>query len=289
VGLGQVLDNGNVVHVYTKNTVTATEEFLRKCVTPKAQRVLKKHFENAHIRTLFNLAKTYLENILSVLNIDTNVFWEKLREAYPSERYLMEKIVGILRAVPETENLLVELQLIDRDQISLLRKKEESVLKVLNIFSSHHKGFPVELDFLDENHIACPLCVPTLNNSPHKGMIDQTSFTVHTAHCKKIASFHEETVFSIKFRKNKPINSMIYMRIETDDVSGITHAISSVFKNVNLEIFNVENDHTKALYRLAFYQKSPQTVSSYLEHLHKIQEVRNIAISTKNVFGMQLL
>ncbi|MCG2720427.1 MAG: hypothetical protein L6290_00205 [Thermodesulfovibrionales bacterium] len=74
------------------------------------------------------------------------------------------------------------------------------------------------------------------------------------------------------------------MSIETDDVSSITHAVSSVFKTVNLEIFNVENDHTKALYRLAYYQKSPQTVSSYLEHLHKIQEVRSIAISTKKIF-----
>jgi predicted amino acid-binding ACT domain protein len=82
---------------------------------------------------------------------------------------------------------------------------------------------------------------------------------------------------------------MIYMIIETDDVSGITHSISSVLKNINLEIFNVENDHTKALYRLAYYQKSPQMVSSYLEHLHKIQEVRSIIISTKNVFVTQSL
>ena len=64
VGLGHELHNGNVVHVYTKNTITATEEFLKKCVTPKAQRVLKKHFENAHIRALFNIAKTYLEKNL---------------------------------------------------------------------------------------------------------------------------------------------------------------------------------------------------------------------------------
>ena len=67
----------------------------------------------------------------------------------------------------------------------------------------------------------------------------------------------------------------------------MTHTISSVFKKVNLEIFSVENDHVKALFRLAYYQKSPQKVSSYLEQLHKIPEVRSVIISTKNIFGMQ--
>jgi predicted amino acid-binding ACT domain protein len=103
-----------------------------------------------------------------------------------------------------------------------------------------------------------------------------------------IENFAEERIFSVKFKKNMRIDSKIYMRIETDDVSGITHAISSVFKNVNLEIFNVENDHTKALYRLAYYQKSPQIVSSYLEQLHKIPEIRSIIISKKNVSVIQL-
>ena len=64
VGLGHELNNGNVVHIYTNNTITATEDFLKKCVTPKAQRILKKHFENFHIDALFNIAKTYLEKNL---------------------------------------------------------------------------------------------------------------------------------------------------------------------------------------------------------------------------------
>jgi (p)ppGpp synthase/HD superfamily hydrolase len=288
VGLGHVLNNGNVVQVYTKNTITATEEFLKKCVSPKAQRVLKKHFENAHTGALFNVAKIYIQRNLFSLHIDENEFWKKLKELYPAEKDLMEKVTGALRAVPEAEKLFVELGLIDNEQISLSRKKNESFLKIWNIFSSSQKRLPVELDFLDVNYISCPLCVPTLSNAPHRGILNQTRFTVHAGNCPKVSQFAEERIFSVKFRKNAPIDSMVYMLIETDDVSGITHAITSVFKNVNLEIFNVENDHTKALYRLAYYQKSPQIVSSYLEQLHKIPEIRSIIISKKNVFGIQL-
>jgi len=289
VGLGDELTNGNVVHIYTNNTITATEDFLRKCVTPKAQRILKKHFENFHIDALFNIAKTYLEKNLSVLHIDADEFWKKLYEISPAERERLEKVIGILRSVSGAENLLVELRLIDRERISILRKKDESFLKAWNIFSSGQKGLPVEFDFLDENYLACPSCIPTLNNAPHKGILEQTRFIVHAGICKNTDKTDEERILPVKFRKNKQIDRMIYMIIETDDVSGITHSISSVFKNINLEIFNVENDHTKALYRLAYYQKSPQMVSSYLEHLHKIQEVRSIIISTKNVFVTQSL
>ena len=289
VGLGHELNNGNVVHIYTNNTITATEDFLKKCVTPKAQRILKKHFENFHIDALFNIAKTYLEKNLSVLHIDAEDFWKKLYEISPAERERLEKVIGILRSVSGAENLLVELRLIDRERISILRKKDESFLKVWNIFSSGQKGLPVEFDFLDENYLACPSCIPTLNNAPHKGILEQTRFIVHAGICKNTDKTDEERILPVKFRKNKQIDRMIYMIIETDDVSGITHSISSVFKNINLEIFNVENDHTKALYRLAYSQKSPQMVSSYLEHLHKIQEVRSIIISTKNVFVTQSL
>ncbi|HMK49168.1 MAG TPA: hypothetical protein VK435_03885, partial [Thermodesulfovibrionales bacterium] len=190
--------------------------------------------------------------------------------------------------VPEAERLFVELQLIDRVRLSALRKKEESFFKVWNFFSSSQKGLPVELDFLDDNYAACPFCVPTLNNAPHKGILLKATFIVHAGNCKEAEGFEENRFFSVKLRKNKPIDSMIYMKIETDDVSGITHAISSVFKNVNLEIINVENDHVKALYRLAYYQKSPQVVSAYLEQLRKIPEVRSIAISTKNIFIVPL-
>jgi GTP diphosphokinase / guanosine-3',5'-bis(diphosphate) 3'-diphosphatase len=286
VGLGHELNDGNVVEVYTKNTFAATEEFLKKCVSPKAQRVLKKHFENAHIRALFNIAKAYTGKILFSFHINHQEFWERLEEIYPSEKERMEKIIGILQAVPEAERLFVELQLIDRERLHTMKKKEESFFKVWNFFSSSQKGLPVELDFLDDNYIACPFCVPTLNNAPHRGILVKTRFIVHAGNCKKAEGFEENRFFSVRLRKNKPIDSMIYMRIETDDVSGITHAISSVFKNVNLEIINVENDHVKALYRLAYYQKSPQVVSSYLEQLRKIQEVRSIVISTKNVFVM---
>jgi len=284
VGLGHELHNGNVVQIYTKNTVTATEEFLKKCVTTKANRVLKKYFENAQAEALFNIAKAYLEKLLFAFHIDRNEFWEKLDKICPAEKDLKDKVIGVLRAVPEAEKLLLELRLIDGEKISTLRKKEESFLKVWNFFSSSQKGFPIELDFLDDNYLSCPFCVPTLNNAPYKGILVRTRFVVHTGNCKKAEELDEEKFFSVKFRKNKPIENMIYMKIETDDISGITHSISSVFKNVNLEIFNVENDHIKALYRLAYYQKSPQTVSSYLEQLRKIQEVRSIAVSTKNIF-----
>jgi len=288
VGLGHELHDGNVVEVYTKNTITASEEFLKKCITPKAQRVLKKHFENAHMRALFDMAKAYTEKILFSFHIDPMEFWQKLEEIYPTERERMEKITGILQAVPEAERLFVELQLIDRVRLSALRKKEESFFKVWNFFSSSQKGLPVELDFLDDNYAACPFCVPTLNNAPHKGILLKATFIVHAGNCKEAEGFEENRFFSVKLRKNKPIDSIIYMKIETDDVSGITHAISSVFKNVNLEIINVENDHVKALYRLAYYQKSPQVVSAYLEQLRKIPEVRSIAISTKNIFIVPL-
>ncbi len=286
VGLGHELNDGNVVEVYTKNTITASEEFLKKCISPKAQRVLKKHFENAHIKALFNTAKAYTEKILFSFHINPQEFWQKLEEVYRSEKERMEKIIGILQAVPEAERLIVELQLIDRERLSILRKKEESFFKVWNFFSSSQKGLPVELDFVDDNYVACPFCVPTLNNGPHRGILVKTRFIVHAGSCKKAEGFEENRFFSVKFRKNKPIDSMIYMRIETDDISGITHAISSVFKNVNLEIINVDNDHVKALYRLAYYQKSPQVISSYLEQLRKIQEIRSIVISTKNIFVM---
>ena len=288
VGLGHVLNNGNVVQVYTKNTITATEEFLKKCVSPKAQRVLKKHFENAHAGALFNIAKTYIQRNLASLHIDENEFWTKLKELCPAEKDHMEKVTGALRAVPDCERLFVELGLIDNEQLSLSRKKNESFLKIWNIFSTSQKILPVELDFLDINCISCPVCVPTLSNAPHRGILHQTRFTVHAGNCPKVGQFAEERIFPVKFRKNAPIDSMVYMLIETDDVSGITHAITSVFKNVNLEIINVENDHTKALYRLAYYQKSRQIISSYLEQLHRIPEIRSIIISQKNVFGIQL-
>jgi guanosine-3',5'-bis(diphosphate) 3'-pyrophosphohydrolase len=288
VGLGHVLSNGNVVQIYTKNTITATEEFLKKCVSPKAQRVLKKHFENAHTGALFNISKYYIEKYLGSFHIDENTFWEKLRELCPVEKDLTEKVIGVLCALPEAEKLFVELGLIDDEQIALWRRKNESFLTIWNIFSSSQKKLPLELDFLDENYISCPICVPTLSNTPHRGILNQNRFTVHSGNCTMIENFTEERIFSVKFKKNMRIDSKIYMRIETDDVSGITHAISSVFKNVNLEIFNVENDHTKALYRLAYYQKSPQIVSSYLEQLHKIPEIRSIIISKKNVSVIQL-
>ena len=287
VGLGSELNNGNVVHVYTKNTVTATEEFLKKCVTPKAQRILKKHFENAHVEGLFNIAKAYIEETLFALHIEADEFWRRFHELCPTEREFTEKAVGILHAVPEIEKLLMQLHLSDEERVSILHKKEGSYLKVWNMFLTRRKGLPIELDFLDDNYLSCPFCVPTLNNSPHKGILEESRFIVHTSNCKKTGSILDERFFPVDLRKNKPIESMIYMRIETDDVSGITHAISSVLKNVNLEIFNVENDRTKALYRLAYHQKAPQTVSSYLEQLHKIQEVRSILISTRNVFGTQ--
>lgn len=282
--LGHELTNGNIVHVHTKNTVTATEDFLTKCVTPKAQRILKKFFENAYTDSLVKIADDYIEKNLFTFHVDPQEFRRKLREAYPAERERKEKVLGILRAVNAVEDLMVELDLLDSKTLSLHRKKDETFRKLWNVFSPRQKGLPIELDFLDTNYLSCPYCVPTLHNSPHKGILAENLFAIHTGNCKKIADTPEEKVFSVKFKKARPLEDMIYMRIETDDVSGITHAVSSVFKTVNLEIFNVENDHTKALYRLAYYQKSPQTVSSYLEHLHKIQEVRSIAISTKKIF-----
>jgi len=284
VSLGHELTNGNIVHVHTKNTVTATEEFLTKCVTPKAQRVLKKFFEISRIESIFKIAEEYLEKNLFTFHINVQEFWRKLKELYPVEKERREKVIGILHSVNAVENLLVGLELIDSKTLSGLRAKEETFLKLWNVFSHRQKVLPIELDFLDTDYQSCPVCVPTLHNSSHKGVLEDTLFTIHSGDCRKIRQFPEERVFTVKFRKTKPIDDLIYMKIETDDVSGITHAVSSVFKNVNLEIFNVENDHIKALYRLAFYQASPQTVSSYLEHLRKIQEVRSIAISTKNIF-----
>ncbi len=284
VGLGHELNNGNVVCVYTKKTITATEDFLKKCITTKAQRVLKKHFENSQIQAMSNIAKAYLETYLLSCQIDSHVFWEKMHELFPTEPERTEKVIGILKSVPASERLLMDLRLVNSEQISVLRKKEESFLKVWNILLSRQKQIHIELDFLDENYLSCPFCVPTLNNPPYKGILEQTGFIVHSGNCDKIRVSAEERLFPVKFRKNKPLAGMIYMRIETDDVSGITHAVSTVFKNINLEIFNVENDHTKALYRLAYYQKSSKMVSSYLEQLRKIQEVRSILISTKNIW-----
>jgi len=286
VGLGHELQNGNVVQVYTKNASAATEDFLKMCITSKAQRVLKKHFEQRQFQTLYAIATAYLDKNLIRFNLGASEFWKKLREMYPAEREAMEKVVGILRAVPETERLFIELGLIDDGVIDALRKKEDSFLKVLNVFSPHHKDPLIELDFLDTQYQNCPHCVPTLSNTPHKGLLEQVRFIVHTHTCKKVMSVEKERLFPIKLMKNKPIGRLIYMKIETDDVSGITHSISSVFKKVNLEIFNVENDHVRALYRLAYFQKSPQKVSSYLDQLHKIPEVKNIVIGTKNIFGI---
>jgi GTP diphosphokinase / guanosine-3',5'-bis(diphosphate) 3'-diphosphatase len=286
VGLRHELQNGNVVHVHTKHAIAPTEELLKMCITPKAQRVLKKYFETMQFQALLDIAKSYLERNLFRFNINAADFWEKLREKYPSEREAMAKVVNLLQAAPETERLLAELALIDEERVTLLRKKEDSFLKVWNVFHSHQKVLPIELDFLNTNYQSCPHCIPTLNNAPHKGILEKMRFTVHTHTCDKVKDFEKERFFFVKFRKDKPIDDMVYMNIESDDVSGMTHAISSVFKKVNLEIFNVDNDHVKAFFRLAYYQKSPQKVSSYLEQLHKIPEVRSIIISTKNIFGM---
>lgn len=286
VGLRHQLQNGNIVHVYTKNEVTATEEYLRKCVTPKAHRVLKKYFETARIEAVFNVAKEYLEKNLSLFHVDSKVFWEKLHEACPTEREILDRVLETLHDIHNIENMLIEFNLIDGVTLSAYRKKGESLFRILNIFSVGQKGLPVEVDFMDIHYLPCPYCIPTFHNGPHRGVLEDTKFIVHSGNCQKIKDFPEERIFPVKLRKTKQIESEIYMVIETDDVSGITHAISSVFKNTNLEMFNVENDHVKALYRLAFYQKSPQTVSSYLDQLRKIHEVRGITISTKNIFSM---
>ncbi len=287
VGLGHELHNGNVIQVFTKNAVTATDEYLKMCLTSKAQGALKKHFENTQFQTLYAIAKSYLEKNLFRFSLDAAEFWERLRNKYPAERELMAKVVGILQAAPETERLFAELGLIDDEMVDAVRKKEDSFLKVWNVFIPHHKGIPIELGFLNACYQSCPYCVPTLSNAPHKGVLDQTRFIVHTHACGRVTGAEKEHFFPVKFLKDKPIDSLIYMNIETDDVSGITHSISSVFRKVTLEIFNVENDHVKALYRLAYFQKSPQKVSSYLDQLHKIPEVKSIIIRTKNIFGAQ--
>ena len=287
VGLGHELNNGNVVCVYTKNTVTATEESLKKCITPKSHRVLKKYFENYHVEVLFTMATQYLLSILSRYHIDAKRFWLEMRERYSSEKEISERVIVILRGVSETEKLLSELQLIDKVLIPTLQKKGESFSKVWNIFSSSQKDVPMELNFLDESYLFCPFCVPTLSDSHHKGVLQETRFIVHTRDCRIANNYDQESIFPVVIMKNIRIDGLIYMRIETEDVSGITYSISSVFKNTNLEIFNVENDRTNALYRLAFYQKDPVIISSYLEKLRRIQEIRNIVISKKNVFGIQ--
>jgi hypothetical protein len=128
--------------------------------------------------------------------------------------------------------------------------------------------------------------VPTLSDSHHKGILHETRFIVHTRDCRIANNYDQESIFPVVIRKNIKIDGLIYMRIETEDVSGITYAISSVLRSLNLEIFNVENDRTNALYRLAFYQRDPVTISSYLEKLRRIQEIRNIVISKKNIFGI---
>jgi GTP pyrophosphokinase len=287
VGLGHELNNGNVVRVYTKSGITATEESLKKCITPKAQKILKKYFENYHIEVLFNLATHYLLSILSRYNIDAEMFWSKMRERYASEKEISERMIEILRSVSESEKLLTELQLIDKELISAAQKRGESFSKVWNIFSPSHREVPMELKFLDETYLFCPLCVPTLSDTQPRGILHDARFIVHTRDCRIANNYDQERIFSVAIKKNIKIDGLIYMRIETEDVSGITYAISSVFKSLNLEIFNVENDRTNALYRLAFHQKDPAAISSYLEKLRKIQEIRNIVISRKNIFGIR--
>jgi guanosine-3',5'-bis(diphosphate) 3'-pyrophosphohydrolase len=287
VGLGYELNNGNVVHVYTKNTITATEESLKKCITPKSHRILKKYFENYHVEVLFTLATQYVLSILSRYNVSADTFWLKMRERYTSEKEISERVIEVLRAVSETEKLLSELQLVDKEFMTPLHKMGDSFSKVWNIFSSSQKEVLMELNFLDECYLFCPFCVPTLSDSHHKGILHETQFTVHTRDCRIANKYDQESIFSVAIRKDIKVDGLIYMRIETEDVSGITYAISSVFRSLNLEIFNVENDRTNALYRLAYYQKDPVTISSYLEKLRKIPEIRNIVISKKNVFGFQ--
>ena len=287
VGLGHELSNGNVVHVYTKNTITATEEALKKCITPRSHRVLKKYFENYHVELLFSLATQYIMSILSRYNVQADRFWLKMRERYASEKEIIERVIDVLRSVTETGKLLSELQLIDKEFMTPSQKIGDSFSKVWNIFSSNQKEVLMELTFLDEYYLFCPFCVPVLSDSHHKGILHETQFAVHTRDCKIAKNYDHDSIFSVVLRKDIKIDDLIYMRIETEDVSGITYAISSVFRSLNLEIFNVENDRTNALYRLAFYQKDPLAISSYLEKLRKIQEIRNIVISKKNVFGMQ--
>lgn len=281
VPLKHILKNGDTVEILTSTTQRPSKDWLKMCVTSRAQSKIRSFIRTEERKRATEIGKELLEKEMRSRSLSPDKYFKGQS---------LEKIKEKMKVV-ELEELFMQVgygKVLAHEVADLFApaipktpeaEKETFIQKVFKSAATKRKKSDslVIVDGMSDLLVRYGKCCQPIPGDPIIGFISRgRGVTVHQASCPKVFSMDNDRQVDVSWNNQSESGGMTKVRIVCQDSPGLLQKLSEPFATSGVNIYNAKirtNKDQKAICIFDVKVKDTNQLLTVIQNLQKIKGV----------------
>lgn len=290
VPLKHILKNGDTVEILTSTTQRPSKDWLKMCVTSRAQSKIRSFIRTEERKRATEIGKELVEKDMRSRSLSPDKYFKGQSLEKIKEKMKIVELEELFMQVGYGKVLAHEVaDLFAAPVVKTAESEQETFLqKVFKSAATKRKKSDslVIVDGMSDLLVRYGKCCQPIPGDPIIGFISRgRGVTVHQASCQKVFSMDKDRQVDVSWNNQSESGGMTKVRIVCQDSPGLLQKLSEPFATSGVNIYNAKIRTNKDQKAICIFDVKVKNTNQLLIVIQNLQKIKGV-IKVDRVTGI---
>lgn len=281
VPLKHVLKNGDTVEILTSTTQRPSKDWLKMCVTSRAQSKIRSFIRTEERKRATEIGKELVEKDMRSRSLSPDKYFKGQSLEKIKEKMRVVELEELFMQVGYGKVLAHEVaDLFSAPVVKTPESEQESFLqKVFKSAATKRKKSDslVIVDGMSDLLVRYGKCCQPIPGDPIIGFISRgRGVTIHQASCQKVFSMDKDRQVDVSWNNQSESGGMTKVRIVCQDAPGLLQKLSEPFATSGVNIYNAKIRTNKDQKAICIFDVKVKDTNQLLIVIQNLQKIKGV-------------
>jgi guanosine-3',5'-bis(diphosphate) 3'-pyrophosphohydrolase len=290
VPLKHVLKNGDTVEILTSTTQKPSKDWLKMCITSRAQSKIRSFIRTEERRRATEIGKELLEKEMRASSLSPDKYFKGQNLEKIKEKMKVIELDELFMQIGYGKVLAHEVADLFAEKVVKTpeAEKETFIQKVFKSAATKRKKSDslIIVDGMSDLLVRYGKCCQPIPGDPIIGFISRgRGVTVHQASCSKVFSMDNDRQVDVQWNNQSEAGGMTKIRIVCQDSPGLLQKLTDPFASVGVNIYNAKIRTNKDQKAICIFDVKVKDTNQLLMVIQNLQKIKGV-IKVDRVSGI---
>lgn len=289
VPLKHVLKNGDTVEILTSTTQKPSKDWLKMCITSRAQSKIRSFIRTEERRRATEIGKELLEKEMRGSGLSPDKYFKGQNLEKIKEKMKVVELEELFMQIGYGKVLAHEVADLFAEKVPKTHEaeKETFLQKVFKSAATRKKSDSlIIVDGMSDLLVRYGKCCQPIPGDPIIGFISRgRGVTVHLASCSKVFSMDNDRQVDVQWNNQSEAGGMTKIRVVCQDSPGLLQKLTDPFASVGVNIYNAKIRTNKDQKAICIFDVKVKNTNQLLMVIQNLQKIKGV-IKVDRVSGI---